>query len=59
MWIPSRVQFVRYVSAPIAHKYGPSGLRIASTSSLGRNESFSTLSDHTTIGVLNGWASSI
>ena len=50
------VQFARYISAPIALKYGTSGPRSFSLSSLGRNESLSTSSDLTIIGELRGWA---
>ncbi|KAJ0557727.1 hypothetical protein HanIR_Chr07g0328461 [Helianthus annuus] len=53
------VQFVIYISAPIAPRYGTSGQRTSSLSSQGRNGSFLTLSDLTTIGVLKGFALSI
>ncbi|GKC33676.1 hypothetical protein Tco_1046060 [Tanacetum coccineum] len=53
------VQFVRYIRAPIALKYGTSGPRISSSSSQGQNGSLPTLSDLPTIGVLKGFSLSI
>ena len=48
------VQFARYISASIALRYGTSGPRNSSFSSLGRNVSLFTSSEQTTIGELTG-----
>ena len=52
--ISGRIEFARYISAPIALRYGTSGPRSFSFSPLGRKRSFSVSSDLTTIGVVNG-----
>ncbi|KAL0413108.1 UNVERIFIED_CONTAM: hypothetical protein Sradi_1512500 [Sesamum radiatum] len=52
--ISGRVLFERYISAPIALRYGTSGPKISSLCAGGRNGSLLTSSDRTTIGVLNG-----
>ena len=47
-----RVQLARYTSTPIAPRYGTLGPSNSSFFSQGRNESFFTSSDQTTIGEL-------
>ena len=49
-----RVKFARYISAPIALRYGTSRLSNSSFSSLGRNGSLVTSSNLTTMGELRG-----
>ena len=53
------VQLARYISAPIAPRYGTSGPSNSSFFSQGRNWSFFTSSDQTTIGELKECALSI
>ena len=54
-----RVQLARYISTPIALRYGTSGPNNSSFFSQGRNGSFFTSSDQTTIGELKGCTLSI
>ena len=54
-----RVQLARYISAPIAPRYGTLGPSASSPFSQGRNESFFTSSDQTIIGELKGCTLSI
>ncbi len=53
--ISGLVQFARYMSTPIALKYGYSNPRTSFPSSLGLYGSWSTWSDLPTIGVLEGY----
>ena len=50
------VQFAKYMSAPTALKYGNSGPRTSSPSSLGRKGSFSYCKDLSIIGTFDGYA---
>ena len=54
-----RIQFARYISAPIALRYDTSVPRNSSSFSQGKNGSFFTSSDQTTVGELKGCALSI
>ena len=51
-----RIQFARYISAPIALRYGISGPSNSSSFSQGQNGSFFASNDWTTIGKLKGCA---
>ena len=53
------VLLARYINAPIALKYGTSGLRICSFSSRGQKGSLFTSSDLTTIGLVKECALSL
>ena len=53
------VLLARYISAPIALRYGTFGLRSSSLSSQGRNIFFLISSEQTCIGIFNGRALSI
>jgi hypothetical protein len=57
--ISSLEQFARYISAPIALRYGTSKSRIYSSSSSGRKKFLFISNDRTIIRVLKGWALSI
>ena len=54
-----RVQLARYISAPIALRYGTSGPSNSSFFLQGQNGSFFTSSDQTTLGELKGCTLSI
>jgi hypothetical protein len=53
------VLFARYISAPIALRYGYSGPKVSSPSSHGRKGSLSLSRVRTIIGALDGYALSI
>ena len=57
--IYGRVQLARYISAPMTLRYGTSRPSNYSPFSQGRNESFFTSSEQTTIGELKECALSI